>query len=174
MRPDLEDGFLADLLTVNQRVPDFALPADNGSVVRLEDARANGPVLLFFYPGDFTPICTAEVCAFRDDYHLFRQRGISILGISSDPVEKHQRFAQECRVPFRLLSDLDLAVAKAYGAKGLLGMRRAYFLLDRYGILRWQHAEILPIFKLSNTRILEIVDQTFGDSDVHAMNIREA
>lgn len=153
---------MADLLIVNQKAPDFALPSDDGSVIRLQDARANGPVLLFFYPGDFTPVCTAEVCAFRDDYHLFRQRGIAILGISSDPVEKHQRFAQECRVPFRLLSDKDLEVARRYGAKGLLGMRRAYYLIDQNGILRWQHAEILPIFKLSNSKILEIVDHAFG------------
>ncbi|MBI1290739.1 redoxin domain-containing protein [bacterium] len=161
---------MADLLNINQKAPDFVLPADNGSVVSLQNARANGPVLLFFYPGDFTPVCTAEVCAFRDDYHLFRERNIVILGISSDPVERHQRFAEQCRVPFRLLSDTQLTVASLYGARGLLGMRRAYFLIDQQGFLRWQHAEVMPIFKLSNGRILEVVDQAFAmiPSDVEA------
>src|SRR5690606_20818912 len=106
--------------------------------------RDKSHVLVFFYPGDFTPVCTAEVCAFRDDFHEFESRGITLFGISSDPVAKHERFSRECRVPFRLLSDATLEVARNYGARGLLGMRRAYFLIDKQGILRWQHAEILP------------------------------
>jgi peroxiredoxin Q/BCP len=165
---------LADILTVNQPAPEFALPADDGSVYSLAGVRASGPVLVFFYPGDFTPVCTAEVCAFRDDYEHYRSRGITILGISSDPVAKHQRFAAECRVPFRLLSDTNLEVARLYGARGLLGMRRAYYLIDRDGLLRWQHAEVLPIFKLSNTRILEAIDQVFGSPADHSSHAQGA
>lgn len=149
---------MSDVLTLNRPAPDFTLSADNGSVITLSQFRGQTPVLIFFYPGDFTPVCTAEVCAFRDDYPQFRSRGINILGISTDPVEKHHRFATECRVPFRLLSDTTQEVARNYGARGLLGMRRAYYLVDVDGNLLWQHAELLPIFKLSNTRLLEMID----------------
>ncbi len=149
---------MPDMLTQNSIAPDFTLPADNGEMVSLSDFQGKCPVLVFFYPGDFTPVCTKEVCAFRDDYEHFRSRNVAILGISSDSVERHRRFAQECRVPFRLLSDADLEVAKAYGANGLLGVRRAYFLIGTDGTLLWQHAELFPIFRLSNTRILEAID----------------
>lgn len=153
---------MSDSLAIDTTAPDFALPADDGTVISLREACANGPVLLFFYPGDFTPVCTAEVCAFRDDYPHFASRGVTILGISSDPVERHQRFAEHCRVPFRLLSDVGLDVARLYGARGMLGMRRAYYIIDRSGILRWQHAEILPIFRLSNSKMLEAIDALDG------------
>lgn len=149
---------MPDILTKSNMAPDFQLPADNGETIRLADFRGSAPVLLFFYPGDFTPVCTAEVCAFRDDYDHFRERNITILGISADPVEKHRRFSEECRVPFRLLSDEKLTVAKTFGANGLLGMRRAYYLIGIDGAILWQHAELFPIFKLSNTRILEAID----------------
>ncbi len=155
----LRSDALPDVLNLNEPAPDFTLPADNGEQVTLSQFQGQQPVLIFFYPGDFTPVCTAEVCAFRDDYENFRTRHITILGISADPVEKHHRFSQECRVPFRLLSDTNLTVARLFGAKGLLGMRRAYYLVGRDGKLLWQHTEILPVFRLCNTRILEAIDK---------------
>lgn len=151
----LEVGGLPDVLTLHAEAPDFCLPADDGRTYRLSEYRGRSAVLLFFYPGDFTPVCTAEVTAFRDDYDHFREQGIILFGISSDPVERHHRFAEECRIPFRLLSDASMEVSRLYGARGLLGTRRAYYYIDREGLLRWQHAEILPIFKLSNRRILD-------------------
>lgn len=155
---------MADVLVINQPAPDFALPAENGEQISLAQFRHRTPVLVFFYPGDFTPVCTAEVCAFRDDYHQFRKRSVTILGISSDRVERHKLFATECRVPFHLLSDEKMDVASRYGAKGLLGMRRSYYLIDRQGRLVWQHCEVLPIFKLSNQRILEVIDNLLKDT----------
>lgn len=153
---------MSDVLGLHQPVPEFTLPADNGENISLAQYRGQSRVLIFFYPGDFTPVCTAEVCAFRDDYDKFEQRGITILGISGDPVEKHRRFAAECKVPFRLLSDVELTVSRAYGARGLLGMRRAYFFIDTDGTLLWQHAEVLPIFKLSNSRLIEEIDEVLA------------
>lgn len=154
---------MSDNLGLNKPAPDFELPADDGNFYRLSDFYGRAPVLVFFYPGDFTPVCTAEVCAFRDDYDEYRRRGVVLFGISNDPIEKHTAFAKECRVPFRLLSDRNLEVARHYGARGLLGMRRAYYLIDTDGLLRWQHAELLPIFKLSNQRILEAIDSILPD-----------
>lgn len=156
---------MADILPLHHPAPSFSLPADDGKVYSLEEYHGKSAVLIFFYPGDFTPVCTAEVCAFRDDYHLFEERGITVFGISGDPVEKHQKFAQACNVPFRLLSDSDLSVARRYGARGLLGMRRAYFLIDEEGILQWQHAEVLPIFKLSSESIIESIDESLSRHD---------
>lgn len=153
---------MADILPLNKPAPDFALPAEDGATYTVSQHRGISPILIFFYPGDFTPVCTAEVIAFRDDYTEFQQRGVVIYGISSDPVEKHQRFSQHCRVPFHLLSDANLEVSRMYGARGLLGTRRAYYLIDKDGILRWQHAEILPIFKLSTLSILEALDESLG------------
>lgn len=150
---------MADLLPINEMAPDFELPSESGETVRLSSFRNRQPVLIFFYPADFTPVCTAEVCAFRDEFTAFRDRGIVLLGISGDTVEKHRRFAQQMSVPYRLLSDRGLQVAKAYGAKGLLGLRRAYYLIDLDGRVVWQHAEVLPIFKLSNERLLEVIDK---------------
>lgn len=156
---------MPDILKLEDLAPDFSLPADNGEEITLSHFRGKTNVLVFFYPADFTPVCTAEVAAFRDDFSQFQDRDVTILGISGDPVDKHRQFAAECKVPFRLLSDATLEVARTYGARGLLGMRRAYFLIDREGVLRWQHAEVLPIFKLSNSRILEMIDSILGESE---------
>ena len=150
---------MPDVLPLNATVPDFELAANDGRNYRLKQYLGNSALLLFFYPADFTPVCTAEVKAFCDDYSLFRERGITIFGISSDSVERHRNFADTCRSPFRLLSDPDLEIARRFGAVGLFSMRRAYYYIDIDGILRWQHAEVLPVFKLSNSRILEQVDR---------------
>ncbi|CAN5411258.1 peroxiredoxin [soil metagenome] len=159
-----EGYLLSDQLSLHSAAPDFALPADNGELITLKDCLRTGPVLVFFYPADFTPVCTCEVVAFREDFQQYRQRNITIVGISADPVEKHHRFAAECRIPYHLLSDVDHTVARAYGAKGLLGTRRAYYLIGRDGKLLWQHAECLPVFKLSNARILEAIDHAIPPS----------
>ncbi|MCC5876234.1 MAG: peroxiredoxin [Candidatus Sumerlaeia bacterium] len=154
---------LAVELQLNEPAPDFTLPADNNQEISLGQFRGNAPVLLFFYPGDFTPVCTREVCDFRDDFEKFEERGVQILGISGDSVEKHRKFADNCKLPFHLLSDENLKVASRYGARGLLGIvRRAYYLIDRNGNLVWQHAEVLPIFRLPNRTILQVIDRVIG------------
>jgi peroxiredoxin len=165
---------VSDVLQLYQPAPDFELPSDSGEVVCLHRVLAQSPVLLFFYPGDFTPVCTREVCDFRDDYHHFQRRGITILGVSSDPVDRHRRFAEQCRVPFRLLSDENLVVSRAYGARGLLGMRRAYYLIDRDRTLLWQHAETLPIFRMSNRAILDVIDSVLGPGAASSPNTSKA
>jgi len=117
--------------------PDFALPALDGSTFRLGERRGR-PVVLYFYPKDHTPGCTAEARAFRDRYGTFAAAGADVVGVSSDSIESHQRFAGKHRLPFALLSDAGGAVRKLFGVEKTLGLipGRATFVIDGDGIVR--------------------------------------
>lgn len=124
-------------LALGDQAPDFTLPAADGRRVSLADYRGR-PVVVYFYPKDDTPGCTAEACAFRDQYQDFTQAGAEVIGISSDGPESHARFADKHRLPFVLLSDAGGAVRKAYGVPATLGLLpgRVTFVLDGDGIIR--------------------------------------
>ena len=93
--------------------------------------------MLYFYPKDNTSICTEEACAFRDSYEVFKGGGAEIMGISSDPVESHQQFAQEHQLPFKLLSDVGGVIRKRYGVPTAFGLPgRVTYIIDRQGIVR--------------------------------------
>ena len=100
---------------VGSVAPDFTLPSQSGEMVSLEDLLAHKPVVLFFYPKDDTPGCTKQACAFRDDYEEFGKLKHEVIGISSDSVESHKRFAARHNLPFTLLSDERGKVRKLYG-----------------------------------------------------------
>ncbi len=112
--------------------PDFELPADDGSTVKLSDELAKGPIVLFFYPRAMTAGCTAESCHFRDLAGEFAAVGGQRIGISADPVARQQQFAAKHAFGFRLLSDPDRSVASQYGVKrpGPLFNKRATFVID--------------------------------------------
>ena len=95
-------------------------------------------VVLFFYPRDFTPGCTAEACAFRDDYADFVEAGAAVVGVSADSGDSHRRFAQHHDLPFPLVSDADGALRAAYGVDKVWGLLpgRITFVIDRQGIVR--------------------------------------
>jgi len=104
------------------RVPEFELPDQTGTVRSLTSLLAEGPIVLFFYPAAMTPGCTKEACHFRDLAGEFAEVGASRVGISTDAVEKQARFADSQRFDYPLLSDRDGAVAQIFGVKrGLLG-----------------------------------------------------
>ncbi len=155
---------MPDTLNISEPAPGFSLTCSHGDTISLEEFKGQA-VLVFFYPADFSPVCTQEVCAFRDDYEAFTGRGLKIIGISPDSPERHRQFSERFEIPFELLSDEDMEVATAYGARGLLGIRRAYYLIDREGLLRWQYSELLPIFRLKNDDLLEKVDEVLGAGD---------
>jgi peroxiredoxin Q/BCP len=119
-------------MKVGDLAPPFEAPDESGTVVRLEDLLEAGPVVLFFYPGAFTPGCTAESCHFRDRNSELAAAGARVVGISADAVEKQARFAESYNLGFPLLSDRGSKIARAYGVKrlGLLPNARATFVID--------------------------------------------
>lgn len=120
------------------RVPDFELPDQTGTVRSLTGLLADGPVVLFFYPAAMTPGCTKEACHFRDLATEFAAAGGSRAGISTDPVDKQAKFSDSQRFDYPLLSDSDGRVAEMFGVKrGLLGkfmpVKRTTFVIDTDG-----------------------------------------
>ena len=142
---------------LNEKAPDFCLQGDNGEEFCLSD-QAGQRMLLVFYPGDNTPVCTAQLCEYRDGIESFAGLGVSVVGISSDDLESHQAFRNKHDLPFVLLSDPDLEVAKLYGSKGRFGMKRAVFLVDEEGIVRYVHVEALAVFRRSADELLEAIE----------------
>jgi thioredoxin-dependent peroxiredoxin len=125
-------------IAVGNEAPDFELPASGGKRVKLSSYRGNKTVVLYFYPKDDTPGCTAESCSFRDAYQDFLDAGAEVIGVSSDDVGSHEAFATKHRLPFTLLSDVDGRVRKSFGVKSTLGLfpGRETFIIDKRGIVR--------------------------------------
>ena len=134
--------------------PDFTLADENEAEFSLSALRGER-VVLVFYPGDDTPVCTRQLCDYRDGLEQFQDLGARVIGISRDDPASHRRFQAQYGLPFTLLSDPDLAVAKAYGAAGTLGMKRAVFLIDEAGIIRYAHVESLALFRRRREELIK-------------------
>jgi peroxiredoxin Q/BCP len=123
-----------------KRAPDFELPSDTGERVKLSSFRGK-PVVLYFYPKDDTPGCTAQACGIRDVYADFRDRGAVVLGVSPDDEASHVKFKEKHSLPFTLLADTDHSVAEDYGVwkernlygKKSMGIERSTFVIDADG-----------------------------------------
>ena len=131
-------------LTVGAPAPDFTLKDGNGDDWRLSDHRGKVVVLLF-YPGDETPVCTSQMCSVRDRWDDYVATGAEVVGISSDSIESHRKFAAHHNLPLRLLSDSDGTVSKLYGARSLIPgkVARSVFVIDARGITR--HTDVRPL-----------------------------
>eukprot|EP01107_Rhizomastix_libera_P005581 TRINITY_DN1913_c0_g1_i2.p1 TRINITY_DN1913_c0_g1~~TRINITY_DN1913_c0_g1_i2.p1 ORF type:complete len:152 (-),score=37.06 TRINITY_DN1913_c0_g1_i2:69-524(-) len=118
---------------VGDVAPDFTLPSANGDVNLYKLLEANKAVVLFFYPKDETPGCTKEACAFRDAYQQFKGDGVEVVGISSDSVESHGKFAEHHKLPFVILSDAKGEIRKLYdvGKSLFIIPGRTTFVIDR-------------------------------------------
>ena len=121
-----------------QAAPDFAAPRTGGGELRLSDFKGKNAVVLFFYPKDETPGCTAEACAFRDSYEIFVDAGAEVIGVSGDSVASHERFAEQHELPFILISDKGGTIRRLYGVKATLGIwpGRVTFVIDKAGVVR--------------------------------------
>lgn len=129
---------------VGQTAPDFTLASTDDKDVSLNEFRGKEAVVLYFYPKDDTPGCTAEACSFRDLRSLFHENGAEILGVSPDTVKSHKKFQQKFHLTFPLLADTDHAVADQYGVWQLkkfmgreyMGIARTTFVIDKNGTIK--------------------------------------
>jgi peroxiredoxin Q/BCP len=128
--------------------PDFALPDAQGATWRLSDQRGKVVVLLF-YPGDETPICTRQMCSVRDRWEDYAASGAEVVGISTDSVESHKAFTEHHDLPLRLLSDADRTVADLYGANSIVPgkVARSVFVIDAAGVIRYRDVRPLGLFR---------------------------
>lgn len=142
---------MSDWIEAGKKAPDFSLPADDGSKVKLSTLRGQ-PVVLYFYPRDDTPGCTREACAFRDRKVEITDLGAKVLGVSPDDPESHERFRDKFHLNFPLLADTAHKVAEKYGAwrekvrfgKKSMGIQRSTFLIDADGVVRkvWKNVSV--------------------------------
>ena len=136
-----------DSVGVGSKAPDFTLPSQSGEMVNLRDFLGQKPVVLFFYPKDDTPGCTKQARAFRDGYEEFGKLDAEVIGISSDSVGSHKRFAAKHSLPFPLLSDEGGRVRKLYGVPSTLGLfpGRVTYVVDAEGVVRHVFASQLGV-----------------------------
>jgi peroxiredoxin Q/BCP len=133
---------------LGQSAADFSLPDGDGNTWRLADQRGKVVVLLF-YPGDETPICTRQMCSVRDRWEDYAATGAEVVGISTNSVESHKSFADHHDLPLRLLADVDGKVADQYGAKSLIPgkVARSVFVIDANGVIRYRDVRPVGLFR---------------------------
>src|SRR5262245_14841861 len=132
-------------VSVGDVAPAFTLPGTAGREYSLSGYKGSG-VILAFYPGDFTPVCTKQFCSYRDDGDRIEALGVPMLGISPQSVESHERFAAQHGLTVPLLSDADKRVSRSYGVLGPGGyLRRAIFLIDGEGTIRYRHVALFGL-----------------------------
>lgn len=140
-----QQGGPGGLLEPGTPAPDFMAQDQNGEVRQLRILNRDRPVVLFFYPRDGTPGCTREACAFRDAWDRLQATGAIVVGVSTDDVESHARFASEHELPFPLLSDPDGHVLRAYGVPSRLGMAaRVTYVIGADGRIARVFPEVDP------------------------------
>ena len=151
----MSDGNTA---SVDAVAPNFTLKDGDGKEWEL--AAHNGQVVvLLFYPGDETPICTRQLCAVRDRWEDYRSTGAEVIGISTNTTESHRKFADHHNLPLRLLADTERKVADAYGAKSLIPgkVARSVFVIDGNGVIRYRDVRPLGLFRPKDDEIISAI-----------------
>lgn len=134
---------------IGKQAPDFTLPNQQGEQVTLSEYKGKH-VVLYFYPKDMTPGCTTQACDFRDQHESFSDLDAIIIGVSPDPVERHQKFIDKHELPFLLLADEEHQVAEQYGVwtlkknfgKEYFGIERSTFIIDKEGVLQKEYRKV--------------------------------
>ncbi len=129
---------------LNEKAPEFSLPDSEGKEVTLTDFKGN-KLLIVFYPGDETMVCTKQLCSYSSGFEEFQKLGIAIVGINMDSIESHKKFKEKYKLAFPLLSDPDGIICAKYDAKGLLGVKRSTYLVDENQNIVFEN-EVLPLF----------------------------
>ena len=150
-------------VAVGDAAPDFALPDGDGHEWRLSEQRGQVVVLLF-YPGDETPVCTRQMCAVRDNWAAYAATGAEVVGISTDSVESHRKFAAHHELPLRLLADVEGRARELYGARSLLPGRtaRSVFVIDAAGVVRYREVRPVGLMRPRDADILKAIRQAQG------------
>jgi peroxiredoxin Q/BCP len=143
---------------IGDTAPDFTLPGTGGTTYSLQQFRGK-PVVLVFYPGDNTPVCTRQLCSYNDELSQFAGLSAQVLGISTQSVESHEKFAAKHGFKFPLLADVDKSVHRAYGVLGLMDMpRRSVFVLDASGTIRYAHRAVLGVTYRPVSELVEAIN----------------
>lgn len=145
-------------MEIDEKAPDFTLEDGDGNKWKLSDHEGEVVVLLF-YPGDNTPVCTAQLCSVRDNWDDYKSSGATVVGISTDSVESHKKFGEKYDFPFTLLSDPDGEVVRKYGVKSWLPGRsaRAVVVIGKDGIVKSHNIQSLSIFRPKDEDVLAAV-----------------
>lgn len=144
-------------LGVGDRAPGFSLPSTGGTTVSLADF-AGRPVVLVFYPGDDTAVCTKQLTSYNDDLAQFEALDAQVLGISAQGVQSHESFSGKHGFRFPLLADTDKKVAGLYGTLGPIGFpRRSVFIVDRDGVVRYAHRAIAGLTYRPVSELVEVL-----------------
>jgi len=135
------------MLPIGGRAPEFTLPDQDDQNVSLSTLLRHGPLILYFYPADFTPGCTREACSIRDMHTELLEAGLDVAGVSPQNPESHRKFREKYKLPFTLLADVDKFVIRMYDVVGPLGfgVRRATYLIDQ---ARYIRAAVLADFRI--------------------------
>ncbi len=148
-----------DMLATGSMAPQFELKAADGTVVKLSGYRGRHHVVLIFYPGDQTPVCTKQLCEIRDDYSSFGKRGAVIFGINPGSEESHRKFSEMHKFQFPLLVDEKRKVAAQYGAKGAVMNQRTVYVIDKEGRVVYARRGKPPV-----AEILSAIPEEASDS----------
>lgn len=147
-------------MRINDIALDFTLKDGDGNDWTLSDHRGKTVVLLF-YPGDNTPVCTAQLCSVRDHWSEYQATGAEVVGISTDSIESHKDFAEKKELPLRLLSDADRKVSSAYGMKSWIPGRsaRGVVVIDKNGEIAYSKAESLSLFRPADEDVIKAINE---------------
>jgi peroxiredoxin Q/BCP len=146
---------------VGSRAPDFSLIDQDGKEVTLQSLFMESSLLIVFYPGDFTLVCTKQLCNYQDHLESFKSVGVQVVGVSSNSKESHKRFSEEYRFQFPLLHDPKGVTAKSYGCSSLLmmgGMSRAVFIINPSGHIVYRYVEPTVLSRRKSGELLAIIE----------------
>jgi thioredoxin-dependent peroxiredoxin len=154
---------------VNEQAPDFTLQDERGQDWRLSEKRGKVVVMLF-YPGDETPVCTKQMCSLRDRWADYVATGAEIVGISTDTVESHRKFSEHHELPLNLLSDTESKVTSLFGVRSWIPGRsaRAVIVIDAHGVVRYRQVQPLSLFRPKDNQVIEAIRMAQSDQAAHA------